>query len=984
MEDPHTTPRPPLARKLRETIRSRTAKRAGIGVLAAFALYALLGFLAAPPLIKSFAERNLAGQIHRPVTVGQVAFNPFTLRLDARDVHVGGRADGEDFVDVGELTVRLSWASLARFAPVVGEVRIAAPRVHLIRAADGRFNFDDLLEPPPAPAEPGNDHPLDLTVERLTVVDGAVSLADAATGSAAELGLKTLDLSLDDLSLVGAVPGVYSLAAEVASGGSVRAEGRFDLAAQWAELKLSVDALALPAIQPYLTAATPARVLGGTLRATLQARAEWAQAFGLTLGDGTLGLSDLRLGLPGASAAALSLADASAAIANLDLAARRLEVSRVAVSGLAVDAARGQDGALDLAALVPPESAPAQPQSAAWRYRVGEIALKDSRVTFADGTLSPPVKLAASSLSLTARNLSDDLAAAVPVTLAATLNGKGAVSLEGTATLDPLKLDLKLGGQGIDVTPFAPYATAELNARIDRAVLDATGDVVFEQDENGPRASYRGDLALADVRVTNRTTQAEFAGWRSLALEGLAARYDAARGADVDAARVVFANFYGHVLLDEQGRLHLRDILAKGDTGEADAAPSAMDSVPLDAAAPASGETPVRLHVGKLELREGQVTYTDNFITPHYTAELAAINGTIGAFGTDSRTPAPIDVGARLTANGPISIKGKVNPLAAEPSLDLRAVARDIELTNLTAYSMKYTGYPITKGKLNVNLHYRLAGDRLKADNRIFIDQLTFGARVENDTATDLPVQLAISLLKNARGQIDVDIPVAGSLNDPQFSISSLVWNAIGNLVRKAITAPFALLAQALGIGGGEELGYVAFAPGASELPPAARDKLDTIAGMLGEKPSIAIDLIGRADPEVDAPALRAAAVARAVKAQKLKDLAAQGRAADPAAVTVAGVEYERYLADAYRDIAKAGAGGAYPSTRSGMEDALAAQAEVGEDALRQLAQERAQAVRAYLGGKVAEKRMFVVAPKLTPEGIGDAGETTRVDFSLK
>ena len=224
---------------------------------------------------------------------------------------------------------------------------------------------------------------------------------------------------------------------------------------------------------------------------------------------------------------------------------------------------------------------------------------------------------------------------------------------------------------------------------------------------------------------------------------------------------MVFSNFSGRVLLDEQGRLHLRDILGK-EAGDAAA------SKPKPEAKAASDAPPVRLHFGRLELQNGQVTYTDNFITPHYTAELTAINGTIGAFGTDATKAAPIDVGARLTANGPISIKGKVNPLAASPSLDLTALAKDIELTNLTAYSTKYTGYPITKGKLNVDLHYRLANDQLSADNHIFIDQLTFGQRVENDTATQLPVQLAIALLTNAKGQIDVDIPVSGSLNDPQ------------------------------------------------------------------------------------------------------------------------------------------------------------------------------------------------------------------------
>ena len=163
-------------------------------------------------------------------------------------------------------------------------------------------------------------------------------------------------------------------------------------------------------------------------------------------------------------------------------------------------------------------------------------------------------------------------------------------------------------------------------------------------------------------------------------------------------------------------------------------------------------------------LQNGRVTYTDNFIKPNYTANLVAIKGTVGAFGTDSTTSAPVDVAANLAGNGPISIKGSVNPLTEKPALDLTATAHDIELTNLTPYSAKYAGYPITKGKLNVDLHYELANDQLKANNHIFIDQLTFGDHVENDTATRLPVKLAISLLKNTRGQIDVNLPVSAAV----------------------------------------------------------------------------------------------------------------------------------------------------------------------------------------------------------------------------
>lgn len=604
--------------------------------------------------------------------------------------------------------------------------------------------------------------------------------------------------------------------------------------------------------------------------------------------------------------------------------------------------------------------------------------------------------------------------------LKATLNRKGSLNVSGDVTAQPLKLGLKINGNRLDAAAFEPYFGSALNATIASALLNAQGNLTFAQVKDTPRATYRGDLALVDVRMLDKATSDPFAGWRSLALSNLKANYDE-KGTDVDAARVTFSNFYGRVLLDAQGRLNLKDVVAK-ETGPAQsltrdaskgepvplspgvtppaAAQAASAAAAQQASVPAAAsatvvvkaapqpQNPVRMHFGELLLQNGRVTYTDNFIKPNYTANLVAIKGTVGAFGTDSTTSAPVDVAANLAGNGPISIKGSVNPLIEKPALDLTATAHDIELTNLTPYSAKYAGYPITKGKLNVDLHYQLANDQLSANNHIFIDQLTFGDRVENDTATKLPVKLAISLLKNTRGQIDVNLPVSGSLSNPEFSVGGLIWHAVLNLIAKAVTSPFTLLANAFGGSGGEDLGYVEFAPGSYALTDAQQKKLDTVVKMLTEKPSIRLDLIGRVDPAQDTPGLRDAYVERLVRQQKLKDVVGQGESIDPMSVKVDKAEYSKYLTRAYKaaDFKKprnlVGLQKTLPD--ADMKQALADHAPADDNALRALAQQRAQAVRQYLDGKIDSSRMFVVAPKLDAKGISDKGATTRVDFGLQ
>ncbi|AOI87467.1 DUF748 domain-containing protein [Burkholderia pseudomultivorans] len=1241
--------------------RARRTRRIGIGVLIFLVLFGLLGFFAAPPLIRHIAEQQLSKQLDRPATIQRIALNPYTLNLEADSIHLGERGGQGDFIDIAKLVVRPSWTSLFRGAPIVNEIRLDSPRFHIVRYDAQRFNFTDLIEkfstpskpdskptlfsvsniqvnngridfddrllnekhvvdnwtlgipyiatlpsktdifvqptlrlrfdgspiaidgktkpfaqsreseialkfdkldvpklisyaptklpvavtsgllssdlalsfamngetpalrvsgtvdladakvtglaseplfaahgvhvaaasleplrnvlhfdeiridrpvvdlsrdkqgvlnleklagqpsaaPKPAAAASGataaaasaaasgakpaaanaKTPPLDLTIRHFAIDGGTVNLDDRVPAPPTALSLTKLAATLDGFSLQGRTPAKYTLSTALSRGGDVKAEGAFSLAAKQVDTKLTVDALALAPLQPYLGEATRARVLDGALGATLNAKADWGKTpLDAQVADSVVSLKSVKIAAPDAKAPAIVLPDASAKIAKVDVAARTAEIASVDASGLALDVKRLKDGKIDLAALAGPAQASvpkrtvarkAEAAAPSWHYRIDALNVKDASANFTDLSTPRPVKLAIKPLDLSVQKLGDDMTKPLPVQLKATLNRKGSLNVSGDVTAQPLKLGLKINGNRLDAAAFEPYFGSTLNATIASALLNAQGNLQFAQVKDAMRATYRGDVALVDVRMLDKATSDPFAGWRSLALSNLKANYDE-KGTDVDASRVTFSDFYGRVLLDAQGRLNLKDVVAK-ESGPAQsltrdaskgepvplspgvtppaAAQAASAAAAQQASAPAAAsatvivkaapppKNPVRMHFGQLVLQNGRVTYTDNFIKPNYTANLVAIKGTVGAFGTDSTTSAPVDVAANLAGNGPISIKGSVNPLIDKPALDLTATAHDIELTNLTPYSAKYAGYPITKGKLNVDLHYELANDQLKANNHIFIDQLTFGDHVENDTATKLPVKLAISLLKNTRGEIDVNLPVSGSLSNPEFSVGGLIWHAVLNLIAKAVTSPFMLLANAFG-GGGEDLGYVEFAPGSYELDDAQQKKLDTVVKMLTEKPSIRLDLIGRVDPAKDTPGLRDAYVDRLVRQQKLKDVIGQGESIDPMSVKVEPAEYGKYLTRAYKaaDFKKPrnliGLQKTLPD--ADMKKALADHAPADDNALRALAQQRAQAVRQYLEGKIDARRVFVVAPKLDAKGIQDKGATTRVDFGLQ
>jgi hypothetical protein len=312
----------------------------------------------------------------------------------------------------------------------------------------------------------------------------------------------------------------------------------------------------------------------------------------------------------------------------------------------------------------------------------------------------------------------------------------------------------------------------------------------------------------------------------------------------------------------------------------------------------------------------------------------------------------------------------------------------------MSPYSGRYVGYGIEKGKLSFNVKYKLDHRKLNAENKIILNQLTFGERVESPDATKLPVLLAVALLKDRNGVIDVDLPISGSLDDPEFSVGRLVLRIIINIITRAVTAPFSLIAAAFGGGGsGDELSYIDFDNGRSNLNQAAQAKIKTLASALNNRPALNMEITGRVDPLTDLDGLKRVGIERKVKAQKLKELARKGEAPQSLEeVQVPSNEYPQYLKAAYGEET-------FPKPRNiiglaqdlpvaEMEKLMMQYSKVSDDDLRQLASQRAQAVRDALlaSGQVSADRLFIVAAKpLSPEERAKLkGKPNRVDFSMK
>ena len=827
-----------------------------------------------------------------------------------------------------------------------------------------------------------------IRIEQIVVNAGKVRFRDEAVTPPFEVAADQVQIEILNANAAKGQRAEHTLSLRTDGGETVKLTGGGTADPRAADGRLEVTGINLKRYQSYVTPLANLEIDDGRLdfAANYDASADLvAQRFRARIDRVDASLKALRARLPGEREPLVRIAAAEVKEAAVELPDQHLRLGTIVVRQPLANVRREKDGRLNVERIAR-EREPAAPEPGAspWRIDLERLVVERGSVTLEDLAVREPLRIPITAIDASAEKLSTAKGERGNVSLRATIDRAGSLSVSGPLSLDPLAGSLRVDARTVGIVPVQRYIDDLVNVTVTSGAVSARGTATFELPPGGAvKAAYKGDVGLTDFASLDKPTMQDLLKWKSLSLDAIDFSLEPLKMSVED---VALADFYARIILSAEGRLNLQDLARP--PGALPPPPKAEGATGAPAGAGAGArELPQNVRIGKLTLQGGNVNFSDFFIKPNYTANLTGIGGAVTEI-TPER-PGDVELRGRVDNAAPVEITGRVNPLAAELFVDLKASARDIELPPLSPYSIKYAGYGIERGKLSVRVAYLVENRKLKAENNIYLDQLTFGEKVESPTATKLPVTLAVALLKDRNGVIDVNLPISGSLDDPQFSVFGIVLQVIGNLIVKAVTAPFALLGAL--VGGGEELAYVEFAPGSAAIGEPEAGKLKTLAKALLDRPGVKLDVAGRVDPETDREGLKRASIERKVKAQKFEVLRREGKApASPDEVIVESVEYERYLRRAY------GAEN-FPKPRNAiglvkelpvpeMETLILTHTQVGDEDLRVLANARAQAAKDWLvnEGKIPAERVFIVAPKLSADGVKDKGKPNRADFSIK
>lgn len=951
-------------------------------LLTALALYSLLGFLILPGIALRVANQQLANYATTPASLQRIELNPFSLEVTLWGLNIG--EPGKEQLGFERLYANLQLDSLWTKALHLSDIELEKSKTEVLFGKDGKLNLLGLFKLPqsePTPADP-DAKPFPLRIDRINLAGGAVHFMDDRPSEPIEFLYDKLDFELKNLSTLPEDSADMTLVAIGPGGGQVDWTGNFSLIPLASEGKLKITDGKMKSFWPYVRDAVPLDLESGVLSLSTDYKLNLSRQTELLLSNLAVSVAPFAIKAPnGRPLAKLERLDISET--TVDLAKQQVVVGKIRSHKLETWAALEADGQLDWqklfasqpskpaakanaekpstpAAADSPKPEPAAPGKP-WQVLLNDVQLRDYKVHLADRKAQPAVELELSPLNLDLQKFDSLNGSPFILKLDTGVGKQGKLTADGEVNLAPVSARLNVQTKDIDLRVAQSYISPFIRLELRSGMLGS--DLAVNLKGTEPLAlSVTGRAQVDQLHTLDTLKTRDFLKWQQLVVEGL--NYQHGDSLSID--KINLLQPYARFMINDDRTTNVDDLLIPqpADTG----------AKPAAAKPAASKDKPLGIHIGGIAINDGSANFADFSLTPNFATAIQQLNGSIGTIDSRQAKPASVDIKGKVDRYAPVTIKGAVNPFDPMASLDIATSFKRVELTTLTPYSGKFAGYRIRKGRLNLDLHYVIVKGQLKAENKVVVEQLQLGEKVDSPDAVSLPLKLAIALLKDVDGKISIELPVTGDLNNPQFSVMPIVWQTLRNLIVKAAAAPFKLIGGLVAGGGSQDLGTVSFAPGSSDLSKDAEAALVKLSQALKERPALRLEIEGTAAKSSDGPLIAEQRLEREYQYNYYKMLQRRGDKVPAKAnlLEVPDSEKGPLLEGIYRTRLKVQPPAEWKDL--GKEDRTAKmRADViqfwssSEVLLRELGQERASSIKDYLvdKGQLADDRVYFIDAQL-------------------
>jgi len=835
-------------------------KKSSFILISLFILYVITGFWVIPPLLRPRLEKKLSSQIGRKVTIEEIKLNPLALSSTTTNLTVY-EIDGEPFAGFEELFVDAQLSSIVKWAVTFKEIRLLAPFGVLKLLPEKKLNIDDILtkfsrhrqtpyqkaELPPA------------VISKLHVKDGKFTVEDLIGTEPIHETFFPITFNLDNLSTLKERQGAYKFVGVGSSGGQYQLDGQLSVNPVRVQGSYSTTGDNLSQFWKHLKDQVSFQIIRGTAGASGNYRLEFIDGtLNVKLQNGKLELKDFQLTEKGKDKILISLPIFSVQGISADLKTREITVKMVKTADARIESWLAPDGTFKLQSLLLPDlqkllemkktssTVPETTASLPWYATINNIEVTNWGAAIEDRTLPKPACFTLNNIEVTIDNLSNKKNLKANVGIALQINQAGTVKMNGSSGIDPLMADLKVFCDKIALKPLQPYIDTAVNAQIATGTISSKGRIIYQGKEGQPQIHYQGELRLEGLEIKDRLQTKDFIKLAQFETSGIVIDLLPNR---LHAAKVLINKPQARVTIDQNGTVNVVHAFAPVQKKDQEGTKNLLQRLINFIISQIKG--PMPMDVNLVQLLNFSGDFVDGSISPEYTTHLEITKGTVKGLSSDPSIRADFKIEGNIDQSAIIESAGQMNPMNALQYTKVDFSLKDFDLIPVSPYSGNYVGYKIAQGKLHLKLKYRVDDDRVDGDNSIYIDQLCLGEKVDSPDALNLPVALGVTLLKDDNGRITLQVPVTGNVKDPKFDIGKAIISALTGKIDDADNSPFSTITEIDGFKG-EELRFIEFVFGLSELNARATKKLNALAKFLNERTSLTLGIEGIADRQMD------------------------------------------------------------------------------------------------------------------------------------
>ncbi|MBT8047635.1 MAG: DUF748 domain-containing protein [Gammaproteobacteria bacterium] len=813
-------------------------------------LYTVFGFFLAPVLVNKLVVDTVREKLGREASLERVQINPYVLSLRATGFHLLD-TDEVKLAGFEEFFVNFQLSSLFNRAWTFRTIRLDGANLHFERFAQDDSRLSRLLADMQANSESdepsaGGDGDLPrLLIHDLNLSGGILDFRDHVPETTVAIKFGPIDVSVQELNTLPDRSGRQSVFIRLPDEAHLKWQGTLSLAPLDSSGELTIENSSLAQTIAYLEATLPLDSIKARMSVSTRYHINAREDGGIAVA-----LDDLAVDLSDVAVSGLDPVSEFFTLAALEVSGgafrfpdNTLKFTRIKLTEPGISASLDESGKFNLLDLKPESSSPAGSDSdrsadetPAWQVDVDAFLVEGGQAQFADNRIAPPGGLTLEGLQLMATNLGNEASRRMPIKLQGSLNGAGSFGFDGEVAALP---DFSLTGQAstnaVQLQLAQPYVQQALNLQIESGSLNSQLDVEIGAEA----AEISGTVSIEGLDITDTARDEQLVGWSRLDIDRFEAN-TAARKLRV--SRAELEQPFGRVTIYPDRTTNLSGLQVPGESGKS--APVEPDAAPWS------------FVIGAVSLNDAAMDFSDLSLPLPFATHISSMDGAFSTMDSSSAEPAIIRLEGQVDEYGLARIEGAMNVFDPLSDTDVTVEFRNLLMSNLSPYSAQFAGQKIDEGKLNLDLEYVIKQGQMQGSNAVVLSDLVLGDKVDSPDAASLPLGLAVALLTDSNGVIDIDLPVEGNVNDPEFRIGGVIFKALAGLITKVVSAPFRMLGSLIGIES-EDLGQFQFLAGRSDLTPPELEKIGQLQTALQQRPELSVEITGPYDTAIDTPKLK-------------------------------------------------------------------------------------------------------------------------------